>query len=110
MFSLKCPIFLIDQERAIYRDQDLNQHQDEEQDIDDSVFVNTKDGNHTLVQPQASSAENVGVLERLSLGKVDDDNGEEDDEVPKLESRRATRFLPVYRVANPVSRANISHA
>lgn len=62
----------------IYQDQNQDQNRDQEQDIDDSVLVNTKDGNHTVTQLEASSAEK-GVIERLTLNSDNDDNNEEDE-------------------------------
>lgn len=58
-------------------DQDQDQGQDQE--IDDSVFLNTGNGeNRTIDHPvQASSAEN-GVIERLTLDK-NQDNDEVDE-------------------------------
>ncbi|XP_025163883.1 basement membrane-specific heparan sulfate proteoglycan core protein [Harpegnathos saltator] len=84
-----------DQEQTIHQDQSLDQQEDQDQDIDESVFVNTKDGNHTVVQPEESSVEN-GVIERLTLNNGDgDDNGEEDEHNNEVEDVAESRRMPV---------------
>ncbi|XP_014478060.1 PREDICTED: basement membrane-specific heparan sulfate proteoglycan core protein isoform X5 [Dinoponera quadriceps] len=70
---------------------------DQDQDIDDSVFVNTKDGNHTFAQPETSSARN-GVIERLTLDKIDNDDDDDDEEAEhnnEVEDVAESRRIPV---------------
>ncbi|XP_032663569.1 basement membrane-specific heparan sulfate proteoglycan core protein-like isoform X7 [Odontomachus brunneus] len=82
-----------DQEQTVHQDQNLNQ--DQEQNIDDSVFVNTQDGNRTVSQVKASSVEN-GVIERLTLNNGNDDDNDEDNEHNnEVEDVAESRRIPV---------------